>query len=113
MEKLLEILVDSKPNHSNLCHLAAAKANKIMQCIKRDMKAHDENIILRLHKSLVRPHMKYCVQKDIVQLEWKLSLVQLGGIKAYKEDHTVTVARVQSCGVHSAEIYDTVLRLQP
>ena len=47
-----------------------------MGCIKRGIDARDENIVLPLYKSLVRPHMEYCVQfwapvnkADIAELE--------------------------------------------
>ncbi|CAJ0968537.1 unnamed protein product [Ranitomeya imitator] len=47
-----------------------------MGCIKRGIDAHEENIILPLYKSLVRPHLEYCAQfwspvfkKDIAELE--------------------------------------------
>ncbi|KAG9490462.1 hypothetical protein GDO78_006025 [Eleutherodactylus coqui] len=80
MEKDLGILVKCKLNWSNQCQAAAAKANRIMGCFKRGLGAHDENIVLPLYKSLLRPHMEYCVQvwalvlmKDISQLEWVYS----------------------------------------
>ena len=76
MEKDLGILINSKLSCKKQCQAAAAKANKIMGCIKRGIDARDENIFLLLYKSLVRPHMEYCVQfwapvnkADIAELE--------------------------------------------
>ncbi|KAG9469779.1 hypothetical protein GDO78_019678 [Eleutherodactylus coqui] len=76
MEDDLGVLVDCRFNWSNQCQSAAAKANKVLWCIKRGIGARDENIILPLYKALVRPHMEYCVQfwspvlrKDVIVLE--------------------------------------------
>ena len=62
MEKDLGILLNSKLSCKKQCQAATAKANKILGCIKRGIDARDENIVLPLYKSLVRPHMEYCVQ---------------------------------------------------
>ena len=52
------------------------KANYILGMIKRNIKSKNAAIIMRLHKSLVRPRLEYCIQawspchkKDIEVLE--------------------------------------------
>ena len=58
------------------CLKAAKKGNQILGMIRRTFTCKDKAIILKLYKSLVRPHLDYCVQawrphyqKDINTLE--------------------------------------------
>uniref|UniRef100_A0A803JAV9 Reverse transcriptase domain-containing protein n=1 Tax=Xenopus tropicalis TaxID=8364 RepID=A0A803JAV9_XENTR len=76
MEKDLGVFVDHKLSNSRQCHSVATKANKVLSCIKKGIDSRDENIILPLYRSLVRPHLEYAVQflapvlkKDINELE--------------------------------------------
>uniref|UniRef100_A0A8C5LT35 Reverse transcriptase domain-containing protein n=1 Tax=Leptobrachium leishanense TaxID=445787 RepID=A0A8C5LT35_9ANUR len=75
-EKDLGIIIDFKLSNNVQCQTAAAKASKVLACIKRGVHSRDENIILPLYKSMVRPHLEYAVQfwapvlkKDIISLE--------------------------------------------
>uniref|UniRef100_A0A8C5MT82 Reverse transcriptase domain-containing protein n=1 Tax=Leptobrachium leishanense TaxID=445787 RepID=A0A8C5MT82_9ANUR len=75
-EKDLGIIIDFKLSNNVQCQTAAAKASKVLACIKRGVHSRDENIILPLYKSMVRPHLEYAVQfwapvlkKDIIALE--------------------------------------------
>uniref|UniRef100_A0A803JUG3 PX domain-containing protein n=1 Tax=Xenopus tropicalis TaxID=8364 RepID=A0A803JUG3_XENTR len=76
MEKDLGFFVDNKLSNSWQCHSVATKANKVLSCIKKGIDSTDENIILPLYRSLVRPHLEYAVQfwapvlkKDINELD--------------------------------------------
>uniref|UniRef100_A0A803JLD2 Reverse transcriptase domain-containing protein n=1 Tax=Xenopus tropicalis TaxID=8364 RepID=A0A803JLD2_XENTR len=76
MEKDLGVFVDNKLSNSRQCHSVATTANKVLSCIKKGIYSRDENIILPLYRSLVRPHLEYAVQfwapvlkKDINELE--------------------------------------------
>ncbi|XP_053315740.1 uncharacterized protein LOC128483538 [Spea bombifrons] len=75
-EKDLGITVDNRLDNSAQCQQAAARANKVLACIKRGIDSREEDIILPLYRSLVRPHLEYAVQfwapvlkKDIMELE--------------------------------------------
>jgi hypothetical protein len=61
-EKDLGVIVSSSFKVSNQCIKAAKKANQILGLIKRTITCRKKEIILRLYKSLVRPHLEYCIQ---------------------------------------------------
>jgi hypothetical protein len=55
---------------------AAKKGNRMLGMMKRTIVSREKEIIIKLYKSLVRPHLEYCVQawnpflkKDIELLE--------------------------------------------
>ena len=58
------------------CSKAANEANKRLGMIHRNFKCKAKKVILPLYKSIVRPHLDYCVQawrphyrKDVDKLE--------------------------------------------
>lgn len=76
VERDLGVLISSDGRQSEQCIKAANTANKVLGMIKRNIKSRRKDIIVRLYKTLVRPHLEYCVQawcpyqkKDIEILE--------------------------------------------
>ena len=61
---------------SEQCGIAAAKGNQIIGLIRRNIVYKDKELIIPLYKTIVRPHLEYCIQawrpyrkKDIDKLE--------------------------------------------
>ena len=75
-QKDLGVIVDNNLKFSKQSVEAAKKANKVLGFISRTFDYKSKNIVLPLYKSLVRPHLEYCVQfwspanrKDVDALE--------------------------------------------
>ena len=61
-EKDLGVIVHKSAKPSRQCAEAAKRGNRVLGLIKRTLISRDKDIILRLYKTLVRPHLEYCVQ---------------------------------------------------
>ena len=61
-EKDLGVLVDGKLTVGQQCALTAQKANHVLGCIKRSVASRSREEILPLSSTLVRPHLRCCVQ---------------------------------------------------
>ncbi|CAM5143004.1 unnamed protein product [Natator depressus] len=75
-ERELGVIVDSSLKMSTQCTAAVKKVNRMLGIIEKGIENTMENILLPLYKSIVRPHLEYCVQmwsphlkKDILALE--------------------------------------------
>ena len=75
-EKDLGVIVDNMLKPSAQCAAAAKRANRMLGMIRKGMENKTKDIIMPLYRSMVRPHLEYCVQfwspylkKDIALLE--------------------------------------------
>ena len=75
-ERDLGVIIDSDLKVSKQCAKAAATANSVLGMVSRTISSRSRDIIVKLYKSLVRPHLEYCIQawrphyqKDIDILE--------------------------------------------
>lgn len=61
-EKDLGVIISRDFKVSKQCTEAAKKGNQILGLIKRTITCRKKEVVIRLYKSLVRPHLEYCVQ---------------------------------------------------
>lgn len=107
-ERDLGVIIHRSGKPSRQCTEAAKKGNRALGMIKRTIINKEKDIILRLYKALVRPHLEYCVQawnpslrKDIDQLE----AVQRRATKLIKGLRKLPYEdRLRSCKLTTLEI---------
>jgi len=75
-ERDLGIIVQNDLKVSQQCAKAVKTANRVLGMISRTFVTRSKDVVLQLYKSLVRPHLEYCIQawrphlhKDINLLE--------------------------------------------
>ena len=75
-EKDLGVIVNQDLKVANQCAVAVKAANRTLGLIKRTFSSRSKDIIVGLYKSLIRPHLEYCMsvckphyRKDIDLLE--------------------------------------------
>ena len=75
-ERDLGVIVQSNLKVSSQCAKVVKTANKILGFIKRTFVTRDVNTIRSLYKSLVRPHLEYCVQAWRPWLKKDIELIE-------------------------------------
>ena len=75
-ENDLGLTISADMKVSEQCAIAAAKGNQILGLIRRNIVYNEKELIIPLYKTIVRPHLEYCIQawrpyckKDIDILE--------------------------------------------
>ena len=75
-EKDLELTISADMKVSEKCAIAAAKGHHMFGLIRRNIVYREKELIIPLYKTIVRPHLEYCIQtwrpyrkKDIDILE--------------------------------------------
>jgi len=58
----LGVIVSADLKVSSQCAKVVKTANKILGMISRTFTLRSKDVILQLYKSLVRPHLEYCIQ---------------------------------------------------
>jgi len=60
-EKDLGIMISPDLKSEEQCRYVASNANKVLGMVKRTIRNKDPEIMVRLFKALVRPHLEYCI----------------------------------------------------
>jgi hypothetical protein len=106
-ERDLGVIVHRSLKSARQCSEAAKKANRILGMVKRTIVSRDKEIMMRIYKTVVRPHLEYCVQawsphlkKDIEILE----RVQRRATKMVKGCQRLSYEeRLEYCGLTTLE----------
>ena len=79
-ERDLGVIMQSDLKVNKQCSKAANEANKRLGMINKNFKCKAKKVILPLYKSIVRPHLDYCVRKGKAWRKGMHRTVVLGGI---------------------------------
>jgi len=60
MEKDLGVIISNDLKVSRQCQMACSKASKMLGLINRTIEFKHRDVLIRLYKSLVRPHLEFC-----------------------------------------------------
>ena len=63
-EKDLGLIISADMKVSEQCGIAAAKGNQILGLSRRNI-VYKEKLIIPLYKTIVRPHLEYCIQASM------------------------------------------------
>ena len=61
-EKDLGIIIDKNFKFTEQCANVVRKASQMLGIIKYKIKYKSKDVIVKLYKTLVRPHLEYCIQ---------------------------------------------------
>ena len=61
-KKDLRLTIRADMKVSEQCGIAAAKGNQILGLIRRNIVYKEKELIILLYKTIVRRHLKYCIQ---------------------------------------------------
>jgi hypothetical protein len=102
-EKDLGVIMHSSLKFSQHCASAVKKANRVLGIIKKNFKSRDKEFILKMYKSLVRPHLDYCSQVwrpyhqrdiDLIENVQKRTLKLIHGYKELNYEEQLRRARL-------------------
>ena len=75
-EKDLEVTMNADKKVSEQCRIVASQGNQVLGMIRRNITYKENSLIVPLYKSIVRPHLEYCIHtwspylmKDIYMLD--------------------------------------------
>jgi hypothetical protein len=75
-EKYLGVLISNDFKVTKHCAMAAKKGNKVLGMINRTFEGRSKKMMSKLYKTLVRPHLDYCIQAWRPSLCKDISLIE-------------------------------------
>ena len=106
-EKDLGVSINANMKVSEQCRIAASNGNQVLGMIRRNITYKEKSLIVPLYKSIVRPHLEYCIQawspylrKDIDMLEkiQRRATKRISGLRDLRYEE-----RLNECGMTTLE----------
>ena len=70
-KKDLGVTMNANMKVSEQCKIAASKGNQVLGMIRRNITYNEKGLIIPLYKTIVRPHLEYCIQARRVHISGK------------------------------------------
>ena len=67
-EKYLGVTMNANMKVSEQCRIAASKGNQVLEMIRRNITCKENRLVVPLYKTIVVPHLEYCIQAWIPNL---------------------------------------------
>ena len=70
-EKDLGVTMNDNMKVSQQCRMAASKGNQVLGMIRRNITYKEKSLIIPLYNAIVRPHLEYCMYRDVIHISGK------------------------------------------
>ena len=99
--------MNANMNVSEQCRIAASKGNQVLGMIRRNITYKEKRLIITLYKTIVRPHLEYCIHvwnPHLRKYVDMLEKIQRRATKLIPELRDLTYAeRLKECGLTTLE----------
>jgi len=115
LERYLGVIMSADLKVGSRCYQACLKANRMLGLIKRSFITKSSEVLLNLYKSIVRPHLEFCVSAYGHQIIKKQETSRKGAAQVHEDDSwsSILAIRRQAKAVRILDIRRTSKPCRP
>ena len=83
----LELIVDDTFETDNYILSIVSRANKMIGWVVRNLISREANVVFKIHKTLIRHHIKYCTQAWTLESRYEMEGIQRTVTKRIKKNN--------------------------